>query len=186
MATREPIVGERITADWARELVREIRRNRPIAGVGVKSQTGPNGTILSAETATGQSGGSSFDGPMEIVSIGSYVEQEAGGDDDYTTRHAFTFKHPFYQVGGRTFMLDDLEDDGTVSLVVADGDDFIALVHDSGSNVHELRSYRSFAALTAAQETNPSLYILPLYMIEASKVVCDFRKMVNIQMTEVG
>ena len=39
--------NEKLTATWLRELIDCIRRITPVAGPGLKSRTGPNGTILS-------------------------------------------------------------------------------------------------------------------------------------------
>ena len=48
---REPAKGDRITADWARELVRAVRSLRLSAGPGIKLTRTPEGTTISAAPA---------------------------------------------------------------------------------------------------------------------------------------
>jgi hypothetical protein len=46
---RNPQRGQPATADWGIEVVAEVNRNRPIAGLGIRATVGPNGTVLSLE-----------------------------------------------------------------------------------------------------------------------------------------
>lgn len=49
--------GEMITESWLAELVREVRRNRPVAGPGLSARVTPGGTVLRAGTGVGGAGG---------------------------------------------------------------------------------------------------------------------------------
>lgn len=55
--TKNPIVGTPLTPSLIRQLNDAIRRNQPIAGVGVKVQRSAGGTIISAKPSKGGGGG---------------------------------------------------------------------------------------------------------------------------------
>lgn len=48
--------NEKLTATWLRELIDCIKRITPIAGPGLTSRNGPNGTVLSVPAATARKG----------------------------------------------------------------------------------------------------------------------------------
>ena len=50
---REPSKGDRITADWARELVKAVRSMRLFAGPGIRLTETPDGTTVSVNAAGG-------------------------------------------------------------------------------------------------------------------------------------
>ncbi len=50
---REPSKGDRITADWARELVKAARSMRRFAGPGIRLTETPDGTTVSVNAAGG-------------------------------------------------------------------------------------------------------------------------------------
>lgn len=50
---REPNKGDRITADWARELVKAVRSMRLFAGPGIRLTETPDGTTVSVNAAGG-------------------------------------------------------------------------------------------------------------------------------------
>ena len=52
---REPNRGDRITADWAREIVRALRSMRLFPGPGIRLSQTPDGTTVSATGADGRS-----------------------------------------------------------------------------------------------------------------------------------
>lgn len=51
---RGPAMGDDITADWARELVKAVRSLRLVAGPGIKLTRTPDGTTVSAAGADGR------------------------------------------------------------------------------------------------------------------------------------
>ncbi len=52
---KEPSRGDRITADWARELVKAVRSMRIFPGPGIRFSQTPEGTTVSATGADGRS-----------------------------------------------------------------------------------------------------------------------------------
>ena len=55
---REPAKGDRITADWARELVKAVRAMRLQQGPGIRLTRTPEGTTISAVPSAATAGGS--------------------------------------------------------------------------------------------------------------------------------
>lgn len=55
--TKNPVVGTPLTPSLVRQLNDAIRRNQPIAGVGVKIQRSAGGTIISTKPSKGGGGG---------------------------------------------------------------------------------------------------------------------------------
>jgi hypothetical protein len=45
--------GDRLTADWLRDLIREVRRNRVVAGHGLRASQTPQGQVVSLERPRG-------------------------------------------------------------------------------------------------------------------------------------
>ncbi len=72
---REPAKGDRITADWAREVVRAIRSLRLQQGPGIRLSRTPEGTTISAAPSAATTGGS-------IPGAGSGGGGGGGGADE--------------------------------------------------------------------------------------------------------
>lgn len=96
---REPAKGDRITADWARELVRAVRSLRLIAGPGLRLTRTPEGTTVSATAAEGRSATPAS--PAE-VDVGTVVSSNsaAGAMGTYSSTGETT---------GKSYELDILE-----------------------------------------------------------------------------
>ncbi len=96
---REPARGDRITADWARELVKAVRSMRLFAGPGIRLTETPDGTTVSATAAEGRSATPAS--PAE-VDVGTVVSSNsaAGAMGTYSCTGETT---------GKSYELDILE-----------------------------------------------------------------------------
>lgn len=189
---RKPRAGEKITASWAAELVREVRRNRPIAGKNVKISVTPNGTILSG-TPGGETAGAAA-GDKGCFAI---VEKEPAQGDN-ATGGSVKLKNCFYRVAGRTFALnselnrygqnegeegDELSQEAELSLR---GSAFLCLNVDISRQEPSasLVQYESLSDLNN-EENDLTRYVAPLYFFDDHlNVLIDFRVGANLIMAE--
>ena len=160
---REPGTGERISATWASELVREIRRNRPLAGANVRLTVTPNGTIVNGTPGGDDSTTAADRSPFSIKR-----SSHQGEGNSYAV--GLYLQYPFYRVAGRTFRLDANADDEYP--VTVDEGGFAALqISLSGSTpAATLTSFADFNALQSA-ELDLTTVILPLYHVTDNHLV---------------
>lgn len=167
---RDPRAGDNISADWAMELVREIRRNRPIQGENIRLSPMPNGTVIHG--TPGGSGGSSAASAPGCFAIKSMKAR--GGVTD------IELKNPYYRCAGRTFTLSE-----EVPLIFSVSTCVVALEIDIGRESPR-GSIKTFGSLDQLQgaELGTGSYIAPLYLFVNGKLECDFRLGVETAMGE--
>ena len=157
---RDPRAGDNITADWAMELVREVRRNRPIQGENIRLSPTPNGTVING--TPGGRGGSAASAPGRFAIVEAVREDGSKG---------FWLKNCYYRVGGRTYAMSETpvplgnEPDGIIALSV----------NAIGKNPSAVISHYSSLDALQLHEANVGSYVVPLYLLENGKVICDFR-----------
>jgi len=166
---REPNPGDRISANLIREIVRAIRALTPIPGHGMKTSTGPNGTVYSASAPKHSRIEKSSDlGRYRIESIEVEVPDE-GSDDPASA--SITFANTYFRVGGKTY-------EGADSASGVELPAIVPLKVSAGAvsvPTTEIASYPTLAALQA-DEADRNFYVFPLYSLdEYGSVECDFR-----------
>ena len=174
----EPIKGQPITADWARSVTDVCRRFGAIGACGLVRE-GPGGIGQEAlpENKRAKKTVATVAGPFEIAD----TESETDANTDETTL-TVTMKNPFYQIGGRTYRINQVE----VEAELSDGTGFVCLQPSDASGIlgeAEVIVIEDWETLLDAQ-SEVSNYVLPLYQFDEGTLVCDFRKMVDIQMAE--
>ena len=93
---KEPSRGDRITADWARELVKAVRSMRLFPGPGIRLNQTPEGTTVSA---TGADGRSAAPVGLAEVDIGTVAASSSWSFGNFSVTTS----------GGRSYSLDVAE-----------------------------------------------------------------------------
>ena len=187
----EPQVGDRITAELVRELIRCIRERQLIKGPNYALQTGPNGTYL--KIAPPKAAGAGFDnGCWKIVS------------DTRNEKAVRVFANQFYLTGN--VILQELELEDAVEDFVCQGEldeeaeypedekytegdrPFVALKAPATTNSTEepmLVGYKTIDELIDAQ-SDPAYVVKPLYKFtHDGGIKVDFRHCPMLQVAEV-
>ncbi len=196
--------NEKLTATWLRELIDCIRRITPVAGPGLKSRTGPNGTILSCINRQ------SIVPQAATRDLGCYRIKEMVREGEVV--HGFG--NPFVMAGGviQRHPVDTVLEDlmAAAGEDADDNDDFELILalrilaaptaaDDPGEdNEDRVVAYADLAALTEAQR-DATHHTIPLYLLDVTKttdetsgdasygyeIACDFRRGVWAQQVEV-
>lgn len=157
---RDPRAGDNISADWARELVREIRRNRPIQGENTRVVVTPNGTVIHG--TPGGRGSSAASAPGRFAIFEAVREDGSKG---------FWLKNCYYRVGGRTYAMSE------TPVPLGNPPDGIIALHVNAIDSTPGAIISHYSSLDALQlsEANVGSYVVPLYLLKNGKVICDFR-----------
>lgn len=181
----EPQVGDRITAELIRELIRCIRERQLLKGPNYTLQTGPNGTYLKIAPPKA-SAGFVDNGCWNIV---------VGERDSESVRQ---FGNQFYIDGEHNLTVLELEDaveDFVCQGELGEGEEytaadrpFVALKVPATTDSTEepmLDGYKSIEELLAAQN-DPAYVVKPLYKFtHAGGIKVDFRNCPMLQVAEV-
>lgn len=91
---REPQPGDKITANWARDIVRYMKAITPMPGPGTRIDRKPHGSFITASGggSGGGGGGSSDNGCWKIVS-----------EEDPSAQPNKTFANTFFSIGGNMY-----------------------------------------------------------------------------------
>ena len=172
----EPQVGDRITAELVRELIRCIRERQLLKGPNYTLQTGPNGTYLKIDLPKNVGGAKFVDnGCWNIV---------VGERDGESVRQ---FGNQFYEDGEvlHELNLEDAVEDFVCQGALGEGEDytaadkpFVALKVPATTNATDeasLIGYKTLAELQTAQ-SDVAWIIKPLYKLtHDGSVAVDFR-----------
>jgi hypothetical protein len=181
----EPNVGDRVTAELIRELMRCIRERQILKGPNYALKETPNGTYIKIDVPKASSAAAADHGCWNIII----------GERDGETVHFFG--NQFYEDG--ELMLHELQLEDAVEDFVGQGEPeegeeyssadlpFVALKTPTSVNSivpTELVGFASLAELQAAQ-VDFSMSIRPLYKFRHDgSVAVDFRNCPNIQVAE--
>lgn len=191
----EPQVGDRITAELVRELIRCIRERQLLRGPNYTLQTGPNGTYL--KIAAPKSAGAGFvdNRCWNIVSDTREADGETGGATAEKPVRVFANQ---YYLGGEVLHELDLEDaveDYVCQGELGEGEEytaadtpFVALKIPATTNSTDepaLIGFKSLAELQAAQN-NAAWVVRPLYKFtHDGAIAVDFRNCPKLQVSEI-
>lgn len=163
----EPSPGDRITATWARQLVRELRSQRLLQSNDFLIYRRPNGTTLklNAKPAAHRK--------KDLGRFAIAMRPTSNSDPTLVKK----LVNCYFSVGGKIYKLDDQpfpeigENGGFVALQVA------ATRRDETSDpAAGIVTYDDFPALKKAQADDIQFNTVPLYELDADeRVVCDFR-----------
>lgn len=190
----EPQVGDRVTAELTRELIRCIRERQLLKGPNYKLKTGPNGMYLIIDPP--KAAGAGFvDNGCWCIRAGTRAENE--GEEDETTVAVRVFGNQFYMDGEHN--LNELEFEDAVEDFVCQGElaegeeytandsPFVALkVPATTSSTEEptLVGYKTVEELQVAQN-DPAYVVHPLYKFRHDgSVAVDFRNCPSLQEAE--
>lgn len=191
---RELRGNEKLTATWLRELIACLRRITPIAGPGLSSRVGPNGTILSCARLKRTAGAASPDmGCWKIVS--DTREEESEGETVEKPVHVFA--NQYYLVGEvlHELALEDAVEDFVCQGEPGEGEEytaadkpFVALKVTATSNSTgepALIGFKSLAELQTAQN-DVAWVVKPLYKFtHDGAIAVDFRNCPALQVAEI-
>lgn len=194
----EPQVGDRVTAELVRELIRCIRERQLLKGPNYTLQTGPNGTYLKiAPTKAGGVAGFQDNGCWKIVS--GTREEEGENEGETVEKPVRVFANQFYIEGEHNLTeleLEDAVEDFVCQGELGEGDEeytandrpFVALKVPATTDSTEepmLDGYKSIEELEAAQN-NPAYVVKPLYKFtHDGGIKVDFRNCPMLQVAEV-
>jgi hypothetical protein len=187
----EPHVGDRITAELIRELIRCIRERQLVKGPNYALQTGPNGTVLKIDAPKAGGGGAKDKGCWNIIP----ATREEGGETIVLPGRVFG--NQFYLMGE---VLVELELEDAVEDFVCQGEleegeeytdgdlPFVALkVPATTTSTEEptLAGYKTVEELQAAQNVQ-GYVVKPLYKFTHNgSVAVDFRNCPSLQAEEM-
>lgn len=192
----EPSAGDRISANWMRELVRYIRSITPLAGPGIKLSAGPNGTTLSCVQAKASKVSASPDmGCWKIIS--STREEESENDGETVEKPVRVFANQYYLDGEvmHELELEDAVEDFVCQGELGEGEEytaadkpFVALKVPATTNSTgnpALVGYKTLAELQSAQ-SDVAWVVKPLYKLtHDGSVAVDFRNCPALQVAEI-
>lgn len=193
----EPHVGDRVTAEFARELIRCIRERQLVKGPGYALQSGPNGTVLKFVQPKRGAGAAPVDnGCWKIV--GATREEEGESEGETVEKAVRVFANQFYVYGEHNLTeleLDDAVEDFVCQGELGEGEEytaadkpFVALkvpVKYGDSASPELVGFKTLAALQTAQN-DVAFVVKPLYKFtHDGAVAVDFRNVPCVQVAEV-
>lgn len=189
----EPNIGDRITAELVRELIRCVRERQLLRTPDYDLESGPNGTRLKLKLPKAGAGPAVDNGCWNIVA-GTRTENE--GEEDEATVPVRVFGHQFY-LKGEVLVELELEDavedfvcqgelSGTQEYTASDKP-FVALKVPATTYSTEgpaLIGYKTLAELQTAQ--NDIAYVVkPLYKFtHDGSVAVDFRNCPALQVAE--
>ncbi len=192
----EPQVGDRITAELVRELIRCIRERQLLKGPNYTLQTGPNGTYLKIDPSK-NAGGAKFvdNGCWKIIS--STREEEGKNEGETVEKPVRVFANQYY-LNGEVLHELDLEDAvedfvcqgelGEVEEYTAADKPYVALKVPATTNSTTepaLIGYKTLAELQAAQKA-VAFVVKPLYKFtHDGSVAVDFRNCPARQVAEI-
>lgn len=182
----EPQVGDRVTAELVRELIRCIRERQLLKGPNYILQTGPNGTYLKIDPPK-NAGGAKFvdNGCWNIV---------VGERDGKSVRQ---FSNQYYHDGEVLHELDleDAVEDFVCQGELGEGEEytaadkpFVALKVPATTNSTgepTLIGYKTLAELQTAQSDVAWVFQLLYKLTHDGSVAVDFRNCPELQVAEV-
>lgn len=193
----EPQVGDRVTAELVRELIRCIRERQLLKGPNYELQTGPDGTYLKIDPPK-KAGGAGFvvNGCWKIVS--GTREEEGENEGETVENPVRVFANQFYIDGEHN--LTELELEDAVEDFVCQGElgedeeytaadkPFVGLKVPATTNSTEepaLVGYKTLAELQDVQN-DPAYVVKPLYKFtHDGGIKVDFRNCPSLQVAEV-
>ena len=193
----EPQVGDRITAELVRELIRCIRERQLLKGPNYTPQTGPNGTYLKIAPPKAAGAGFVDNGCWKIVS--DTREEEGETEGETVQKPVRVFANQFYIDGEHNLTeleLEDAVEDFVCQGELGEGDEeytaadrpFVALKVPATTDSTEepmLDGYKSIEELQAAQN-DPTYVVKPLYKFtHDGGIKVDFRNCPTFQVAEV-
>lgn len=184
---QEPHAGDRISAELIRQLIRAVRRARPLQAPGIHLAETPDGTRIGLAARNNTPGKSASKGCWRI-SAETVLEDGASA-----TYHKLEDR--YYRIGGRIF---ESPDQTTLEELVAAGNVWVCaeIRYDSQENtgVAMIRGFGSFAEMETASKARMAS-LIPLYRLKAKEsedsaptvhVELDMRTMPNVQEFEWG
>lgn len=193
----EPQVGDRITAELVRELIRCIRERQLLKGPNYRLRAGPNGTYLEIAPPKAAGGAQVMDnGCWKIV--GSTRNEEGEGEGETVQKPVRVFANQFYIDGEHNLTeleLEDAVEDFVCQGALGEGEEytaadkpFVALKVPATTNSTEepaLVGYKTLAELQAAQN-DPTYVVNLLYKFtHDGGIKVDFRNCPAFQVSEV-
>lgn len=192
----EPNVGDRITAELVRELIRCIRERQLLKGRNYKLQTGPNGTYLIIDPPKAAGAGFVDNGCWKIVP--GTREEEGESEGETVQKSVRVFANQFYLTGNvvlQELALEDAVEDFVCQGELGEGEEytsadkpFVALKVPATTDSTEepmLDGYKTLAELQTAQ--NDAAYVVkPLYKFTHNGAIAvDFRNCPALQVAEI-
>lgn len=192
----EPQVGDRITAELVRELIRCIRERQLLKGPNYTLQTGPNGTYLKIDPPKKTDGAQFVDnGCWKIIS--STREEEGENEGETLEKPVRVFGNQFYLDGEVLHELDleDAVEDFVCQGELGEGEEytaadkpFVALKVPATTNSTDepaLVGYKTLAELQTAQ-SDVAWVVKPLYKLtHDGAIAVDFRNCPALQVAEI-
>lgn len=192
----EPQVGDRITAELVREIIRCIRERQLLKGPNYSTQTGPNGTYLKIDPPKGNGARSVDNGCWKIIP--STRDEEGENEGETVQKPVRVFANQFYLSGN--VVLQELELADAVEDFVCQGEldeeeeytegdrPFVALKVPATTDSTEeptLVGYKTIDELIEAQN-DPAYVVKPLYKLtHDGGIKVDFRNCPMLQVAEV-
>lgn len=192
----EPQVGDRITAELVRELIRCIRERQLLKGPNYTLQTGPNGTHLKIAPTKAAGAGFVDNGCWKIV--GSNRDEEGETENETVQKPVRVFGNQFYLTGNvilQELELEDAVEDFVCQGELGEGEEytaadrpFVALKVPATTDSTEepmLVGYKTIDELIEAQN-DPAYVVKPLYKLtHDGGIKVDFRNCPMLQVAEV-
>jgi hypothetical protein len=192
----EPQVGDRITAELVRELIRCIRERQLLKGPNYTLQTGPNGTYLKIDPPKAGGAGLQDNGCWKIV--GSNRDEEGGTENESVQKPVRVFANQFYLTGNvvlQELELEDAVEDFVKQGEVEEGEEysdsdrpFVCLKVPATTTSEEdpmLIGYADIGELQEAQ-LDPAYVVRPLYKFtHDGRIKVDLRNCPFLQVAEV-
>ena len=192
----EPQVGDRITAELVRELIRCIRERQLLKGPNYTLQTGPNGTYLKIDPTKKTDGAQFVDnGCWKIIS--STREEESDNEGETVEKPVRVFANQYYLDGEvlRQLELEDAVEDFVCQGELGEGEEYtaadkpyVALKVPATTNSTgnpALVGYKSLAELQTAQ-SDVAWVVKPLYKLtHDGAIAVDFRNCPALQVAEI-
>jgi len=182
----EPSPGDKVSASLIRDIIRALRERTIIQGHGVKASFGPNGTVISANTAKSSKSTDIIDnGCFKIISSPEEEEEEGSeGEEEEEEAETLTFGNPYYSIGGKTYVLTANGGEENPSIEVT----YPCIVYlkicaneEQGATLE----YDSSIESMQSEQEDTDYYCIPLYSFdEDGALTCDFRNMPTAAMGE--
>jgi len=151
---REPQSGDKITANWARDVVRYMKAITPLPGPGVRIDRKPHGSVINGGGGGGGGGGGSSDfGCFKILK---------------TEGLTITFTNCFCMVGGKFYALGSTieEHENCETFTVDENTPVVTLRIDlSGTEFdYDMVGFETLTALAEQSIASPGYFFIPLYV----------------------
>ena len=170
-----PYKGQQLKASWGAGVASRLNglcKMNPHGALARDGVTGQGDAPLPANLRDRRgSAAARAPGRFEIVSIAADETDDESQEKTYTV----SLRNCYYDVGGKTYEAQGVDEDGVLSIDgVADGDIVALKVGSAEERTDELICVSGLSSLQGEQD-KLDFYTLPLYLVANGNVTCDFR-----------